>query len=145
MQPILCYVDGTFAYFTTQELKAQWGDDWNDVPYEHNAGEPYHPCWHRRDGKECACDICKRDWNDDGTPKWVVIKVAWEGPFETPCSNTINSRYSVEMINAGLAPWLRTEQWTKTPIAIPAGTPLDAFIDLVYEAGGKVYTEVRGK
>lgn len=28
-QPILCYVEGCWAYFTTQALKDQWGDDWN--------------------------------------------------------------------------------------------------------------------
>ena len=29
------------AYFTPIELKDQWGDDWDDAPYEHNAGRPY--------------------------------------------------------------------------------------------------------
>lgn len=33
----LCYVDDGFAYFTTKPLTEQWGDDWNDAPYEHNA------------------------------------------------------------------------------------------------------------
>ena len=42
-EPILCYVKGPWAYFTTQPLKKQWGDDWDDAPYEHNAGEPYGP------------------------------------------------------------------------------------------------------
>ena len=27
----LCYIDGDTAYFTTQELSRQTGDDWNDV------------------------------------------------------------------------------------------------------------------
>ena len=140
----LCYVDGHYAYFTTQDLKSQWGDDWDDAPYEHNAGEPYGPCCHRQDGGGCACDICKRDWNEDGTPKWSIVAVMWDGPFETPCANVTNSRYSVEMINAGQVPWLRTDEWTKPPLAIMAGVSLDDFIDLVYQAGGKVYTEVRG-
>lgn len=30
-----------YAYFTPASLKDQWGDDWNDAPYEHNAGIPY--------------------------------------------------------------------------------------------------------
>ena len=36
----LCYVDGNEAWFTS-DWKNQWGDDWNDRPYEHNAGSPY--------------------------------------------------------------------------------------------------------
>ena len=27
-------------YFTS-DMAAQWGDDWDDRPYEHNAGKPY--------------------------------------------------------------------------------------------------------
>ena len=27
-------------YFTS-DMTAQWGDDWDDRPYEHNAGPPY--------------------------------------------------------------------------------------------------------
>jgi hypothetical protein len=29
-----------WAYFTTRPLSEQWGDDWGDVPYEHNASPP---------------------------------------------------------------------------------------------------------
>ena len=36
----LCYVDGNKAWFTNN-FEKQWGDDWNDRPYEHNAGLPY--------------------------------------------------------------------------------------------------------
>ena len=36
----LCYVSGNVMYFT-DNFKNQWGDDWDDAPYEHNAGEPY--------------------------------------------------------------------------------------------------------
>lgn len=37
----LCHVERNFAYFTRLPLDEQWGDDWNDAPYEHNAGTPY--------------------------------------------------------------------------------------------------------
>ena len=37
----LCYIDGAWAYFTTQALADVIGDDWNDAPYECNAGAPY--------------------------------------------------------------------------------------------------------
>jgi hypothetical protein len=34
MDLILCYIDDDYAYFTEQSLDKQWGDDWNDAPYE---------------------------------------------------------------------------------------------------------------
>ena len=34
----LCYIENDNAYFTTNDLMKQWGDDWNDALYEHNAG-----------------------------------------------------------------------------------------------------------
>lgn len=125
--PVLCYVDGPWAYFTTQPLENQWGDDWNDAPYEHNAGTPY--AFHEHDRAR-------------GKEPWEIVKVVWEGPFFTPGHDTSNSRYSVEMINAGQIAWLRTDEWVKTPVAIPAGTPLPLFIEKVRAAGGSVYMEV---
>lgn len=141
----LCYVEDNFAYFTTKELKDQWGDDWNDAPYEHNAGEPYEPCWHntpeqieKNDGK-CECGCCVRDWNEDGTPKWKVMKVAYDGCFDTPSSNCANSNFSVEDINAGAVPWL-SNKWDK--VFINAGVSFEEFKSLVKKGGGNVYVAV---
>lgn len=39
--PILCYVEGNFAYFTSKPLEETSGDDWDDAPYEHNAEPPF--------------------------------------------------------------------------------------------------------
>ena len=122
-EPVLCYVDEPWAFFTTQELSKQWGDDWDHSPYEHNAEEPYGPCWHneptrRNDpnakrgwkpgtetpldvGELCRCKSCIRDWNKDGTPKWEIVKVAYDGPFITPGGRCTNSNWSVQQINAG--------------------------------------------
>lgn len=122
-EAILCYISGAWAYFTTQSLSEQWGDDWNDAPYEQNAGAPYR--YSEGDKKK-------------GRQPWQIFKVAWEGPFETPCILP-NSRFSVKMINAGAIAWLRTDQWCKNQIIIPAGTPLDRFVELIREAGGEVY------
>jgi len=36
----LCYVSGPWAYFTTQALNKQWGDDWDDAPYEQMREDP---------------------------------------------------------------------------------------------------------
>lgn len=122
--PRLCYIDGCWAYFTTQPLDQQWGDDWNDTPYEHNAGVPYEPR------------------KDEPNP-WEIIKVAWDGDFLAPCDSGANS-YSVEQINNGALAWLRASRWRPAlfrfeEIVIPAGTALDNFKSLIQLGGGNVY------
>lgn len=116
--PVLCYVDGHTAYFTTQALEKQWGDDWNDAPYEHNAGTPYGP---HKEGEH-----------------WLIEPVIFSGDFHTPDYAVMNSRYSVEDINKGAVAWLYN---AANGIAIYAGTPLTKFRELVKRAGGKTYRE----
>lgn len=116
MQWSLCYIQGSFAYFTSQALAKQWGDDWNDAPYEHNAGTPYE--W-REGGKE---------------PRYELRKVAFDGNFQTPCDGHCNSPFSVEMINRGDIAWLRG------PVApVPAGVSIERFTELVEMNGGVVF------
>ena len=156
----LCYVAGNFAYFTTKPLSEQWGDDWDDAPYEHNAGTPYSPCWHNEPGHRnnpnskrgwrpgtqtpysagemCRCASCVKDWGEDGTPKWEIIKIGWDGDFSPPCENHTNSPWSVQQINSGAAPWLFT-RWAKTPVSIPAGVSVEEFRRLIELGGGSVF------
>lgn len=118
----LCYVDGDWAYFTTRDIDKQWGDDWNDVPYEHNAGTPYPPMSNDKEGE------------------WMIFKVAWDGPFVTPREGHVNSPYSVQMINAGKVPWLKTDQYHDGEhVEIKAGLLLPMFIHDIKKAGGTVY------
>jgi hypothetical protein len=118
--PVLCYVDGPWAYFTTQDLNEQWGDDWDDAPYEHNAGEPYTAY---KEGED-----------------WQIIKVAFDGPLESPADIAgSNSRYSVRDINAGAVAWLMT-RFTDKPICVQAGSTLATFRLAVEASGGHVYT-----
>ena len=145
-EPVLCFVDGSYAYFTTQKLSKQWGDGWSKVPYEHNAWSPYDPCWHNEPkhvakcgGKLCTDDCCKDDWNDDGSPKWKIIRVVREGPFNTPADamDLQNSPYSVEEINEGDIPWLETpKDYSGKRIRFMAGTTLSQFIRVVESVGG---------
>ena len=118
--PRLCFVRECWAFFTTQPLEMQWGDDWDDAPYEHNAGLPYLP---------------------HAGESWEVIKVAWEGPFDTPAVMGNNCAYSVMHINDGRVPWLFQDAYTdKSDIpAIYAGISLRDFIGVVEAAGGVVY------
>lgn len=125
----LCYVDGAWAYFTSQALEKQWGDDWNDAPYEHNAGEPY----------------AYNPEHDKEKEPWRIWKVAWEGDLETPDWNRANSSYSVEMINRGDVPWLVTPPYRKgSRIAIYAGATFYEFVEKVQEVGGTIYTPMSG-
>lgn len=116
----LCFVREPWAYFTTQPLSAQWGDDWNDAPYEHNAGAPY---------------------TGDG---WEVFRVAYEGNLTEPWNVHLNSSYSVEAINRGVVPWLVGMGPSDSPdratvVSIFAGTTYSEFVRLVSLVGGKIY------
>jgi tRNA(Ile)-lysidine synthase TilS/MesJ len=144
----LCYIEKNFAYFTTQDLDKQTGDDWDDAPYEHNAGTPYTP--HRsysymKDGEWARGS----DYNEDGTPKWEIYKVAYDYcGAETPAEIAgSNSRYSVDMINAKLIPWLTVLHWGVADHwqsefehkALFAGASVEEFITFIEECGGTVY------
>lgn len=118
-EPVLCYVRRDKAFFTTQELSKQVGDDWNDVPYEHNAGEPYTP---HREG-------------DD----WEITAVYFETELVTPDYCTANSNWSVDQINAGVVAWLR--DWPTGTRCIHAGTTLGEFKRKIKEWGGRVFVE----
>ena len=125
---MLCYVSEPWAYFTTADIFDQWGDDWNDAPYEHNAGDPYE--WHPY--------MAER-----GVEAYTLFKVAFDGPWETPSSYELNSAYSVEDINHGKVAWLHTDRYSlhsvEKPVCIMAGTPLIEFCKLVAEGGGHTY------
>jgi len=131
-EPVLCFIRGSIAYFTTQELSKQTGDDWDDAPYEHNAGTPYKPF---RSVPEC--------WNEDGTPKWEISEVIFKTDLVTPKEYYYgNSSYSVEDINAKYVPWLATAQYSSDPkVVIYAGVTLTEFKRLIRSAGGKIYVE----
>ncbi len=112
----LCYVNGTRAYFTTQPLATQWGDDWDDAPYEHNAGEPY-------------------EWRPARGQPYTIVRVSWSAPLNTPDERWLgaNTPWSVIDINCGATPWL------DGAVKIWGGTTLDEFRRRIAECGGVVY------
>ena len=112
----LCYIEDCWAYFTSQELSDQTGDDWNDAPYEHNAGEPYSP------------------YRDD--EDWEILKVAFDGGFIQPHGMHTNSPWSVDQINRGHVPWLRT--WTDSD-CLYAGAFYREFVEFIQKYDGHVY------
>lgn len=81
----LCYVSGGYAYFTTAPLEEVWGDDWDDIPYENQAGEPVIS-------------------DDEGL---LIFHYTNDGNLKTPAEAANgNSAFSVRMINRCLVPWL---------------------------------------
>ncbi len=122
---ILCYVEDHWAYFTDMLLDKQRGDDWNDRPYEHNAGLPY-----------------RRDINMPNS-QGRIIKVLWGcDVLETPAQrHGPNSPFSVEEINALETPWLAPGAGCRslrhqTTAVIMAGCSIAEFISLITLAGG---------
>jgi hypothetical protein len=141
--PVLCYVDLPWMYFTTQNLESQWGDDWNDAPYEHNAGEPYEPV--TRGYRVSRTREYKTDAREDGTPGWRIIKVAVETSGLTPEGRFMGD-VSVQEINDRTKniPWLRfseSEVEEHGVSEIVAGTPLSEVRRLIRQSGGRWYEE----
>jgi hypothetical protein len=123
----LCYVEGSFAYFTDADPTEVYGDDWNDAPHDCNAGDPYR---------------------DRG---WCFAKVAFDGPHDIvgTCAPTSTGEgigqwgyLSVDAINRGEAPWLVVDNYSsprRCQHVIHAGVTITEFKRLIAAAGGNVY------
>lgn len=120
----LCYVSDAWAFFTTQEVSEQWGDDWNDAPYEHNAEEPYE--WRENSDK----------------PYWEIKVVAFRANLNVPHDGYNNCPFSVQDINGGAISWLCSPSYHEKKVFIPAGTNLDDFIATIHECGGQVFLPI---
>lgn len=125
----LVYVDGPWAWFASvlPSDPRVLGDGWNAAPHDCNAGPPY------------------RDRGVD------YVKVAFDGELE-PCGTLRGDRWgylSVDLINAGAAPWLAQRLYGQRPmqvegqinlgVQVSAGVDLATFERLVGETGGRVY------
>lgn len=112
----LCYVKYGVAHFANVSPTEVWGDDWNDAPYEHNAGSPYvRP------------------------EAYKLIEVHyWHVAYETPADRANgNSWVSVDDINGGNCAWLFANDSEKYP-PIMAGATLAEFIQAM-EPDGEIY------
>lgn len=126
--PVLCYIDGNAAYFTTRQLDKQQGDDWNDAPYEHNAGGPYLFEAYR------GCE-----------PYQVIMIYYHTNHYEEPCAWVTNSQFSVDMINTNNLPWLYPAKYTPAANGLKpilAGTCLSEFKRLIWATGGEIFEVV---
>lgn len=128
----LCYIDGNKAWFT-DNFEKQWGDDWNDRPYECNAGQPYDS-WSEL--IEDNADWTKRKWkHHDIEHKILYFELPSYWNY-LPCDGYSNSPYSVEDINKQAVAWIHTDDFN-----ILAGTSIETFKTVIKEHGGKIYTE----
>lgn len=112
MSKSLCYVAGNVAYFTKLPLSEQWGDDWNDAPYEYNAGPPY------------------------GDVSWVAFALP-RNVRHYEAKDLYHGYISVQDINAGKVPWLMIGE---TPIMV--GCEIKTFRQIIEDIGGAVTEEV---
>jgi hypothetical protein len=95
-----------YAYFTPIPLEVQNGDDWNDVPYEHNASEPYDDIVVETEEKNGVKFVTK-------TTKHIIVKVPFavkSFSYKIPRDyGHYNSPFSVDMINMGAVAWIFDE------------------------------------
>lgn len=141
----LCYVNDfdnynenmLKLYFTPLPLDEQWGDDWDDAPYEHNAGTPYTQNYKAK---------CLGVWDGCSHYPEVEIKTLfietpdWTQSLLTPRSGCDNSRYSVKDINSGMVPWVTIKENQKPNIYLRAGMEYNKVIKQCQEIGLTVYT-----
>ena len=89
---------GYRLFFTNADMKDQWGDDWNDAPYDCNAGWPYDTTYY-----------------EDENGKWqrtehtiLVLNVTYDiehTPY-LPCDYYYNASFTAENINLGAIAWM---------------------------------------
>lgn len=124
----LCYIEDTNKAWFTDCFEHQWGDDWNDKPYECNAGTPYD---HWSELIEDNPHIWKRVWKHNPINHKVLYFETEDWSQRTPSDD---GEYSVEEINKGRIAWLSTDNYN-----IFAGTTYNDFIQIIEENGGTVY------
>lgn len=116
-----------YAYFTPLDLDEQWGDDWDDYPYEHNAGTPYDSKYEEKDeeGKWKEYEIVK-------VPFYVD---SWKVYFPSEWGDGGNSPFCVRDINAGAAAWVyyagKDRKSSNGSVAIHAGVNPFEFIEKI--------------
>ena len=114
-------------YFTPCPIMKVWGDDWDDTPYEHNAGTPY---------SEYKCVMYKMFATDNTE-------------FILPDRGRDNSAFSVKQINANETPWIivdilkKSNKVTHTRINIWAGDIIEQ-VQKIWRENHIEFKEIKG-
>lgn len=103
------------AYFTPIPLEDQWGDDWDDAPYEHNAESPYDDAYDEN-GERKEFELLE--------VLFYLPNDGWDIKFPRDYGG-VNSPFCVRDINAGAVAWIyyRGKEWKTCngAVAIHAG------------------------
>lgn len=94
------YIEGKqeyYAYFTPVPLNKQWGDDWDDAPYEYNAEIPYDDVYDEND-ERTEIEIVR-------VPFYIPYDGGWSIRFPKDWGGD-NSPFCVRDINAGAVAWI---------------------------------------
>lgn len=94
------YIEGKqeyYAYFTPISLDKQWGDDWDDTPYEYNAEIPYDDYYDEND-ERVEIEIVK-------VPFYIPYDSGWNIRFPKDWGGD-SSFFCVRDINAGAVAWI---------------------------------------
>ena len=84
-----------YAYFTPIDIDKQWGDDWDDAPYEYNAEPPYDDYY--EGDTRVEIDIVRVPFN--------VYHDGWHVRFPKDWGGS-NSLFCIKDINAGAVAWI---------------------------------------
>ena len=129
----LCYVDGNKAWFTNN-FEKQWGDYWDDAPYEHNAGNPYKHWYEEIPHKP---PIYKKEYKEHPIKLKTLYFETEDWSEQKPCDM---GNFSVKDINKQAVAWIHTDKYN-----ILAGTTIEDFIDIIEKHGGTIYLTKEGK
>ena len=106
-----------YAYFTPVSMDEQWGDDWDDAPYEHNAEIPYDD-YYDENGERIETEIVR-------VPFYIPYDGGWDVRFPKDWGDSYNSPFCVRDINAGAVAWIFCRgddgKSSKGSVAIHAG------------------------
>lgn len=119
-----------FAYFTPKDLAEQWGDDWNDIPYEHNAEMPYDDVVVETKITESGMCVASKVEHYDIV---VVLCCVKSNNYMLPKDYGYggNSPFSVDMIDGGAVAWIYDPADGKigNMTSIHAGCGLESFVN----------------
>lgn len=107
-----------YAYFTPIPLDKQWGDDWNDAPYEYNAEIPYDD--YKEGNERVEVEIVM-------VPFYIPYDGGWHIMFAKDWGGC-NSPFCVEDINGGAVAWIFDKE---RKIAINAGCAPEEFVEKI--------------
>ena len=113
------------AYFTPLTLEDQWGDDWDNAPYEYNAGTPYDDAYNEK-GERVEYELLEVLFY---LPKQHMdIKF----PCDYGCGN---SPFCIRDINAGAVAWIyyrgKEGKTSKGAVAIHGGCNPADFLEKI--------------